>query len=308
MHPLLQTTPPAQPELVNVADSVKFAAAQIAKEMTEDPSAFAQKAIQEFLSFGFKVLAALAIYIIGAWIIKRIKRTLAAVLERRRTEKTIASFISSLVSILLTLILIILTVSALGVNTTSIAALLGAGAVAIGMAMSGTMENLAGGLIILIFKPFKAGDFIAVQGYSGTVKEVTIVNTKITTTDNRNIIIPNGLLSNGYVDNYSQQPYRRIEWKLGMEYGIDAEACAEALLKIVSADERILDSSVPGAEDPMTALAEMGDSCIYIIARGWVAKDDYWKVLFDLNKAIYRELPEQGFDFAFPHMDVTLKQ
>lgn len=289
-------------ETINVADSVKIAAQHIAKGLSEDPQGFVHDLVSDLVQFGLKLLAALAIYIIGAWIIKRIKRALARSFEKRKTEKTLATFISSLVSIGMTVLLIVLTVGALGVNTTSIAAMLGAGAMAVGLALSGTMENLAGGLIILIFKPFKAGDFIAVQGFSGTVKEVSIVSTKITTTDNRVIVIPNGSISNGTVDNYSQNDIRRLDWNLSVEYGTDADRCLAALKEIASKEPRILDTATSGAQDPYVALTELGEKSVVFMLRVWVKSSDYWDLLYDMNKILYTELPERGIRFAYTQL------
>ena len=174
--------------------------------------------INNAIHFGIKVLIALLIYFVGAWIIKKIKGVLHRIFEKRKTEKAIASFVESLTSITLTIILIIITIGTLGVNTTSLAALLAAGGMAIGMAMSGTVQNFAGGIMILVFKPFKAGDFIETEnGYSGTVSDVNIFSTKLTTTDNRLIIIPNSTLSNGTVNNFSRNTMRRVEWLVGVE-------------------------------------------------------------------------------------------
>ena len=295
-------------QIGNPSDSIRMASKAMIEEVTTDPAGFAEKVIDHLIQFGLKVLAALAIYIIGAWIIRRVKKNLAKLLTRRKTEKTLASFISSLVSILLTIMLILVTVSALGINTTSLAAILGAGAVALGMALSGTMENFAGGLIILIFKPFKVGDYISAQGFGGFVTDVTMVSTKILTYDNRSVIIPNGLLSNGTIDNFSQHPVRRVEWKVSMAYGVDAEGCMKALMDVLESDPRILrESSAPGAKDPVTALSEMAESTVVFVARAWVRSEDYWPVMFDINKTIYTTLPEQGYHFAYPHMDITVK-
>ena len=301
----LSTTLPApDSNAVNFADSVKVAAQHIAEGLTTDPQGFFEEVIKSLIQFGLKVLAALAIYLIGAWIIRRIKKGLARSFERRQTEKTLASFISSLVSILLTILLIVLTVGALGVNTTSIAAMLGAGAMAVGLALSGTMENLAGGLIILIFKPFKAGDYISVQGYSGTVTDVSIVSTKITTTDNRVVVIPNGSISNGTVDNYNQNAIRRLDWNLAMEYGTPADECLEAIKEIASKDPRILDSSTPGADNLYVALTELNEKNVTFMLRVWMKTEDYWDLMYDMNKQLYTELPKRGFRFAYTKLKV----
>lgn len=307
MWRLLQVLPQVPAESVNVADSMKFAAQTIAKELVDDPSGFAEKVIQELIHFGMKVLGALAIYIIGAWIIRRVKRSLSKILEKRKTEKTLASFISSFASLMMTIVLVILTIGALGLNTTSIAAMLGAGAMAIGMALSGTMENFAGGLIILIFKPFKAGDFIAVQGYTGTVTDVSIVSTKILTTDNRCVIIPNGALSNGTIDNYSVRGLRRVEWRVGVEYGTDAEACLAAMVEIAGEEPRTLGADTAGAEAPYAVVSAMNDSNVEMMLRAWVKAEDYWPVFYEMNRRLYTELPKRGFSFAFPHLDVKVK-
>ena len=307
MFNLLQALPSGSTtESINVADSVRTAAHNIAQEIANNPSAFMSTLLQDFVDFGMKVLGAIAIYIIGAWVIKRVKRSISKLLERKKTEPTLASFITSLTSILMTLFLILMTIGALGVNTTSIAAMLGAGAMAIGMALSGTMENFAGGLIILLFKPFKVGDFISVQGFTGTVTDVTIVNTKILTTDNRCIMIPNGALSNGTIDNFSLKPIRRLEWKVGVEYGTDVGKCISAMVKIAEKDQRILNSEFQGAENPYAVLSSMKDSSVELSLRAWVKAEDYWTVNFAINKELYERLPELGFNFAYPHLDVKV--
>ena len=247
---LLQT---AAVEVHDTLDLQKTTA-ELVEKITTTPadqllSEFADKAI----AFGLKVLAALAIYIIGAWIIRKIKKIVHNIFEKRMTEHSIASFVESLVSISLTVFLVIFTISALGVNTTSLAALLAAGGMAIGMALSGTVQNFAGGIMILVFKPFKAGDFIEAQGYSGTVTDVSIVSTKITTTDNRNIIIPNGSLSNGTINNYSQNIYRRLEWLVDVEYGTSSEKMKSILKNIVDGEKRIVRAPAAPA-DPSIAL------------------------------------------------------
>ena len=169
------------------------------------------------------------------------------------------------------------------------------------VALSGTMENLAGGLIILLFKPFKAGDFISVDGFSGTVTEVTIVSTKIATPDNRVVVIPNGSMSNGKIDNYSQRPTRRMDIKVNVEYGTDAEQCCNALTEIAKADPRVLTEPAP-----VSMLSQMKESDVEFVLRVWVKSEDYWDAWFALNKEVYTTLPKKGCPFAYPHMDVTV--
>lgn len=292
--------------IVSSADSIMLVTGNMAQQFKDDPGTVIQTLGEKFLEFGLKVVAAFLIYIIGAWCIKKIRLALRGVMARRKLEASLASFLMSLVTITLYIILIILAISALGVNTTSLAALLAAGGVAIGAALSGTVQNFTGGLMLMIFKPFKAGDFINVQGYSGTVSEVTIVNTKIITIDNREITIPNGTLSNSNIDNYSAKPLRRVDWQIGVEYGSDADGFMALVKEILSRDARILDAGTSGAADPFVALSQLNDHNILFTIRVWVKKEDYWGVYFDNLKAMYTELPQKGFSFAYPHMDVTI--
>lgn len=304
MLPIMQTPVISGEELIHKADSTKATLEQFASKLATDPNTALQNLVQDIISFGLKVLAAILIYIAGAWLIKRVRKLIGSWFVRRSTDKTLSSFVMSLVSITLTVVLIIVTISTLGVNTTSLAALLAAGGMAIGMAMSGTVQNFAGGIMILAFKPFKVGDFIEAQGYSGTVGAVSIVSTELVTPDNKTIIVPNGALFNGNINNYSRKPYRRVEWEVCVEYGTDAALCSARLLELIKADERIVDSSVPGAADPMVVLAKLGDSAICFSARAWVKTSDYWDVFFKINADIYTELPKSGVKFPFPQLDV----
>ena len=205
------------------------------------------------------------------------------------------------------IILVIITVGTLGVNTTSLAALLAAGGMAIGMALSGTVQNFAGGIMILVFKPFKAGDFIETEnGYSGTVSEVNIFSTKLTTTDNRLIIIPNGSLSNGTVNNYSGNRMRRIEWLVGVEYGTDSEQVKNALKEIVAGESRTLYTATGAPADPLIEVNALLDSAVQYVVRIWVKSEDYWPVYYRLNEQIYTILPQKGIDFPFPQLDVRM--
>ena len=300
---IFQTSIPIIP-----ADSLdlKGSAEKFVEKVTTTPADVLLKELgSDALQFGLKVLAALAIYFIGAWVIKRIKKLLGNIFERRKTDKAIASFTMSLVSISLTIILIILTVGTLGVNTTPLAAILAAGGMAIGMALSGTVQNFAGGIMLLVFKPFKAGDFIEAQGFSGTVSEVNIVSTKLTTTDNRVIVLPNGSLSSGTINNISQNPIRRLEWKIGVEYGSNIDQARKVILGILNADARVLHGK-DAPDEPNVKLSGLLDSSVEIQARCWVRTNDYWDLLWEINELIYKELPKNGIDFPFPQLDVHL--
>ena len=302
---LLQAAPEALPV---DPDSAKVAVQNFAGSLASDPSATLQQLAREGIQFGLKVLAALAIYLVGAWIIRRIKRILTRVFERRGTEKALATFVTSFASIGLTVILIIITVSTLGINTTSLAARLAAGGMAIGMALSGTVQNFAGGIMLMVFKPFKAGDFIEAQGFTGTVTDVTIVSTRLTTLDNRSVVIPNGALSNGNINNFSHNPLRRVDWTVNVKYGNDVQKCIDTLLELVKADGRVIGSEVAGAADPFVALSTLGESGISFTVRAWVRSENYWDVFFAYNRAVYTELPKRGISFPYPQLDVHIQQ
>jgi len=264
--------------------------------------------VDKALSFGLKVLAAILIYIIGAWLIRKIKKILASIFERRKTDAAIASFVNSMTSIALTVMLIVITVGTLGIDTTSLAALLAGGGMAIGMALNGTVQNFAGGIMILIFKPFKAGDYIQAQGFEGTVTEVTIVSTKLTTVDNRNIIIPNGVLSNDTINNFSQNTMRRVDWSIDVEYGSSSEQTKELLMTFLSEDERILTAETGAPADPFVALSALKDSGVQFTMKAWVKKENYWDVNYGILEKIYNELPKHDIKFPFPQLDVNIKQ
>jgi len=325
---LLQATPTAE-QIQQRQDSLRAGAQQMIAYAKSDPDGFWQLFVDKIIHFGLQVLAALLIFVIGILLIRWVKNILQRVFTRRKTEPTIASFVSSFVSISLTILLVVISISTLGVNTTSLAALLAAGGMAIGMALSGTVQNFAGGIMLLAFKPFKAGDFIEAQGVSGKVIEVNITATKILTVDNRVVILPNGALSNGVINNYNGRPLRRIEWSVSVSYGVDAARCKEAILAIVNSDSRVLKANtnmkklykelnisayqlstvnyrMDAIPAPFVALKSLNENDITFVARAWVRSDDYWDVLFAIQERFYTELPPQGFTFAYPHMDVTM--
>ena len=224
---LLQTQPI---DSLNIQEEL----AVVAEKLSTTPvTVLVSELLDKAVAFGLKVLAALAIYLIGAWAIRKIKGVVGRIFERKKTDAAIASFVQSIISIALTVILIIITIGAVGIDTTSIAALLAGGGMAIGMALNGTVQNFAGGIMIIAFKPFKAGDYIQAQGYEGTVSEVNIVSTKLTTVDNRSIIIPNGALSNGTVNNFSQNQLRRLDWTVSVEYGASIDDTKKVLMDIL---------------------------------------------------------------------------
>lgn len=282
-------------------------AAVMEKVATTPTNELLKDMVDSGVRFGLKLLAAFLIYFIGAWIIRNIKRMLSRTFERKKTDPAIASFVQSIASIALTIILIIVTVGTLGIDTSSVAALLTGGGLAIGMALNGTVQNFAGGLMILIFKPFKAGDYIEAQGHGGIVSEVNITSTKLTTTDNRVIIIPNGILSNDVINNYSSRQMRRLDIAIGVEYGSSSDQTKELLLDMLKDDDRVLTIETGAPADPFVALSALNESSVEFIMRIWVKSDNYWPLKFDLNEKIYKELPANGIKFPFPQLDVNIK-
>ena len=262
-----------------------------------------EQLLSKLLDWGIEVgkdlLGAIIIYIVGRFIIKQVGRLLARILEKRKLEISVQTFLRSLVSILLNLILAFAIVSRLGVETTSFAALLASAGVAIGMALSGNLSNFAGGLIILVFKPFKVGDYIECQNANGTVREIQIFHTILTTVDNKVIYVPNGALSSNAITNYSKQETRRAEWVFGVEYGEDFEKVKAVLQRIIDADPRILKDPAP-----MIALGALSASSVDIKVRAWAKTADYWDVYFDMNKIVYDTFNKEGIGFPFPQLTV----
>jgi small conductance mechanosensitive channel len=292
-------------EPTDTLNQVQAEIAAVAQKLSTTPAdELLVELINKAVSFGLKVLAALLIYTIGIWLIRKFRSMLGKIFQRKETDATIASFVQSIAGIAMTIVLIIITIGVLGIDTTSFAALLAGGGMAIGMALNGTVQNFAGGIMILIFKPFKAGDYIESQGYSGTVSEVTITSTKLVTTDNRVIIIPNGLMSNGIINNFSNQTKRRVDLTVDVEYGSSSETVKAVLMKLIEEETRVINE--PAA--PFIALSALKDSSVQFTIRIWVNAEDYWGVYFDMTEKIYNELPKHGIQFPFPQLDVNIKQ
>ena len=283
--------------------SIEGAAEQTAEIVKNVQNVNLEQVIQQVITFcvdaGKSILLAAVIFIAGRFLISVINRLVAQMMERRKIDATIQSFLRSFINILLTILLLISVVSALGVNTTSFAALLASAGVAVGMALSGNLQNLAGGLIILLFKPYKVGDYVDAQGVSGTVKEIQIFHTGLITPDNKIIYGPNGSLSSGSVTNYSLSQLRRVDWTVGVEYGTEIEKVRQTVLDLIKKDGRILTEPAP-----FIALSALADSSVNITIRVWVKNEDYWGVFFDMNQNIYEVFNREGISFPFPQVTV----
>ena len=261
------------------------------------------------LGFAKNLLVAIIVYVIGRWVIKWVTKLVKKMMERSNVDASLYTFLSSIVNVVLWFTLIIIIVSILGIETSSFIALFASAGVAIGMALSGTLQNFAGGVMILLFKPFKVGDYIEAQGYAGTVKEIQIFNTIIRTNDAQTIIIPNGGLSTGSMKNYSTEPYRRVDLDYQFVYGTDLDQVKQAIQEIQQRNPLIIqgpvdDSKVVAA--PWIGLTKLADSGVVVNTRTWCKSADYWTIYFYMNETVYQELKARGFMFPFNRMDVTI--
>ena len=256
--------------------------------------------IESGVTLGERVLAALVIFIVGKYIIKWINRLFAKVLENRKVEAGVQTFLRSMVNILMIIMLAMAVIGRLGIELTGFAALLASAGVAVGMALSGNLQNLAGGLIILVFRPYKVGDYIeSGTGASGTVQEIQIFHTVLVTRDNKVVYAPNGVMSNALCTNYSHKEERRVDFTFSFEYGEDLEKVRAVLLKVIAADSRILT-----APEPFIELGAMADSSVNVTVRVWVKSADYWNVFFGMNKEVYATFNKEGINIPYPQMVV----
>ena len=224
-------------------------------------------------------------------------------LKKRETDESLTSFLKSLVSIGLKILIVISAVTQLGVEMTSFVALLGAAGLAIGMAFSGTLSNFAGGVMILLFKPFKVGDYIQTRGEEGVVSEVLIFNTILTTLDNKIIILANGAVANDTIVNFTKAKKRRVDWSFGIAYGDDLKVAKDLLNKFIAEDNRILMD-----EENFVSIGELGDSSVNLTVRAWVEVENYWPVFFEMNERVYNEFGAVGLSIPFPQMDVHIQK
>ena len=269
----------------------------ITSEMVNE---FIAKALNSCIDLGGRILGALIILIIGKLLINWANKLFASMLARRKVDASIQSFLKSIVNITLLVLLFLAVIGKLGIELTSFAALLASAGVAIGMALSGNLSNFAGGVIILIFRPYKVGDYIeASTGASGTVTDIQIFHTVLTTPDNKIVFAPNGNMSGAIVTNYSRKETRRLDFTFCVEYGTDFQLVRDTLMSIIEKDSRILREPAPFIE-----LSALADSSVNIIVRVWVNASDYWGVNFDMNKNVYATFNEKGISFPFPQLTV----
>lgn len=258
------------------------------------------KLIDLGVDLGGRILGALIIFIIGKFLISWANKLFAKLLIKRKVDTGVQTFLKSMVSLLLYVMLGLAVIGKLGIELTGFAALLASAGVAIGMALSGNLQNFAGGIIILVFRPYKVGDYIeASTGASGTVQEIQIFHTVLVTPDNKVVYAPNGAMSNAVVTNYSHKEVRRVDFSFGVEYGTDFDRVQAVLNGIIAADNRILSTPAPFIE-----LGQLADSSVNITVRVWTKASDYWGVFFDMNKTVYATFNKEGIEFPFPQLTV----
>lgn len=265
----------------------------------DDPQKYVDKAIELIMSYGPKVILAIIILILGLWLIKLFTRSLRKTMGRSKIDLSLQKFLLSLVGVLLKIMLAISVISMIGVEMTSFIAVLGAAGLAIGLAFQGSLANFAGGVLILLFKPYKVGDFIETSNNSGTVHEIQVFSTVLKTPDNKTIVIPNGELSNNCITNYSTESKRRVDMTFGCGYSDNLKKAKEILETLIKNDKRILDNPAS-----MVAVSELADSSVNFVVRAWCKAPDYWNIYFDMQEKVKLEFDKQGVSIPFPQQDV----
>ncbi|MBE6174583.1 MAG: mechanosensitive ion channel [Rikenellaceae bacterium] len=303
MFRLLQTEPESVKNLI-VPDSVQKAQLKEAvdKISTLDYEVLLTNIVQEAGWIILKIVLALVIYFVGSQLIKWLIRIVDRAFARHDIEVSLRSFLRSLIKAVLMVVLILAIVQTLGVNTSSFLAIFASAGLAIGMALSGTLQNFAGGVVLLILRPYKVGDFIEAQGQSGTVESIGLFSTCLKTADNQTIYVPNNTISSSIIDNYSQSERRRVDWLLSISYGDDVDVARKEILAMLAEDKRILTDTAP-----VVWVKNLGSSSVDLTIRAWVKNEDYWSVFFEMNERMYKELPVKGINFPFPQMDVHVK-
>lgn len=299
---------PEQEAVKSTLDSLKTARAEALAEKVQNLSNMSADQIislllEEAVKIGMKVLAAIAIYIIGAWVIKKIKRIIRKIMERRNIDPSITSFTLSFTTIALTLMLILMTVDALGINTNSIVALLAGSGLAIGMAFSGSLQNFAGGIMILVFKPFRVGDYVEFQNCTGTISSIEMTSTFIISDNGETIVLPNGTIFNGMLINHSKLCKKRVVWNISVAYGSNIELVRATALALLESNPDVLKEENP----PAVVISNLGDSAVIVSIRCWVEHTNYWKTLYWGYEEIYKSFNAAGIQFPYPQLDVHMK-
>lgn len=269
--------------------------------MQETLSSTLNGLIPQAISYTKMLIVAIVILAIGFWLIKKVTRGMKTIMEKRELDPTLTSFSMSVVNIALKVLLLISVISYVGIPMTSFVAILGAASLAVGMALQGTLQNFAGGVMLLLFRPFKVGDFVELSGFSGTVKEIQIFNTILTTGDNKVVMIPNGGISTSSLTNYSRLPERRVDLTFGIGYGDDIDKAYAAIKDVIARNPEILTTPAP-----FMAVSNLGDNSVDIVVRIWAKSENYWNVFFYMNEFVKKEFDKQGISIPFPQRDVHI--
>ncbi len=251
------------------------------------------------LLHGPGLLLAIVTLIIGLWIIGIVGKIIARALDRGNADPSLRRFLVSVVTVLLKVLLLVSVASMVGIATTSFVAIIGAAGLAIGLALQGSLANFAGGVLVLLFKPYKVGDYIDAQGVNGSVREIQVFNTVLKTPDNKTIIIPNGAISNGIITNFSTEPTRRVDMVFGIGYADDVQKAKDVLKRLIDEDERIMQDPAP-----QIVLSQLGDSSVNFTIRVWCQATDYWSIYFDMHEKVKLTFDAEGISIPFPQRDV----
>ncbi len=271
------------------------------ESVNEDVNKYVDMAIQYGAEYGVRVIGAIAIFVIGKWVAKKLSAFIKKVMERGDIDPTLSAFIANIVDILLLIVVILAAVKNLGIDTTSFIAILGAAGLAIGLALQGTFGNIGSGVILILFRPFEVGNYISAGGESGTVEAITLFNTTLLTPDNKVILIPNSTIASGNITNFSKKEKRRVDFTFGIGYDDDLKKAKTTLQEIINADARILKDPAP-----FIGVGELGDSSVNFTVRVWVKASDYWGVHFDTIEKVKLTFDEKGISIPYPQMDVHL--
>ena len=255
------------------------------------------------VDFAINLVTAIVIFFIGRLVVRLLVRALRKVMQRQEVDKTLETFVCNLASMVLLVFVIIAAISALGIQTASFIAVLGAAGLAVGLALQGSLSNFAAGVLIVLFRPYKVGDWVEAAGISGAVEEVQILTTVLKTGDNKRVIVPNSQIMDAIITNYSANDTRRVDMVVGVSYSDDLDKVRATIEELIAADDRILDEPAP-----TIAVSELADSSVNFVVRPWVATADYWGVMFDLTEAIKKRFDREGISIPFPQQDVHIYQ
>jgi small conductance mechanosensitive channel len=265
------------------------------------PELLQEKGVDLGIDLGIKVATALAIFLIGKFLIRILIRGISKVMQKQDVDKTLETFICNLVRISLMVVVVIAAIGAIGIQTTSFIAIFGAAGLAVGLALQGSLSNFASGVLIVLFRPYRVGDFIEAAGIAGSVEQVQILTTILKTGDNKQIIVPNSQIMDSIITNYSANDTRRVDMVVGVGYDDDLDKVRKTLEELLAADERVLSEPAP-----LIAVSALADSSVNFVVRPWVKSADYWGVMFEMTEAIKKRFDKEGISFPFPQQDVHL--